>query len=247
MTIETALKSYSLEIILDESKSSCFNEIFHVLLTEYKSFHVGSNDYVKALKRRLSIRDTINNTLTRYYTFDKRVIKHFYHKDTNVPIWAIFEVLSLGDFGKFISCLGESTRKNISKNLGLNISCDPNGKLTSSIIYAIKDLRNAIAHNEIIFDARFKSGSIGNPLIRCVGLSTSVSGINFNSVVDYIVLITYLLKILSISKLEIQRFVNDFESCCEHLRKLIPINMYNQIIPTDTNRKVTALKIYAKK
>ena len=247
MSIETAIKNYVLEIILKMSKSGNFNDIYHNLLNGYKGFPIGSDDYVRELKRRLSLRDSIHIALTKNYTREKRIIQHYYHKDISVPIWAIFEILSLGEFGVFVQCLDMPTRKQISKDLGLHISCDANGKLTSSVIYTTKDLRNAIAHNEIIFDTRFRSGHIGKPLIRCVELSTAVIGVSFASIVDYFILIAYLLKCLKASKLEVQRFINDFESACENVRKQIPISIYSQIIPTDTHRKLSALKSYVKK
>ena len=38
MFIETALKSYALEIILQEGKTENFNEIYSKLMTDYKSY-----------------------------------------------------------------------------------------------------------------------------------------------------------------------------------------------------------------
>lgn len=247
MFIETAIKNYVLEIILEKSKSGSFNDIYHNMLNGYKSFPIGTDDYVRELKRRLGLRDSIHIALTKNYSREKGIIQHFYHKDSNVPIWAIFEILSLGEFGVFVQCLDITTKQRISKDLGLHMSCDSNGKLTSSIIYTIKDLRNAVAHNEVIFDTRFRSGHVGKQLIRCLELSTTVTGINFGSIADYFMLITYLLKNLKVSKTELQRFVNEFESACEGVRKQVPFNIYSRIIPTDTSRKLAALKSYVKK
>lgn len=41
------------------------------------------------------------------------------------------------------------------------------------LIYATKDLRNAIAHNDVVFDTRFRTGSIdkqvGNAISNATG------------------------------------------------------------------------------
>lgn len=95
MSIETALKNYFLEIILIHGKTENFNAIYDSLLTYYKSHPVGSKPYKNALNKRLRLRDQLYNVLTRDYTNDKQVVQHFYHKDKPVPIWAIFEVISL--------------------------------------------------------------------------------------------------------------------------------------------------------
>lgn len=246
MFIETALKNYVLEVVLDKSNSSSFNTIYNKLLTDYKSCSVGSKNYKESLSRRLRLQDKIYSTLTKSYSNDKKVVVHFYNKDINVPIWAIFEVLNLGDFGTFVSCLEGSVKKQISINLGLNQACDSNGKLTQSIIYTLKDLRNSVAHNDIIFDTRFKSGYINSSLTSCVQQSTGITNVTFNSILDYIILISYVLKILNVSKTEINSFINEFVNSVEGLRKQIPINIYNRIIHTNTRNKIIALKQYVK-
>lgn len=246
MFIETALKNYVLEVILDKSNSSSFNTIYNILLTDYKSYNPGTDKYKNALTRRLRLQDTIYSTLTKSYKNNKKVVTHFYHKDVSVPMWAIFEVISLGDFGSFVSCLDKSARKQISINIGLHQGCDTDGKLTQSIIYTLKDLRNSVAHNDIIFDARFRSGDISRQLISCVSQSTGINNITFDSMIDYIILIAYVLKILKIPKTEINNFVNEFYNSMENLRRQIPINVFNSIIRTDTKNKILSLKNFIK-
>ena len=51
---------------------------------------------------------------------------------TDVPIWALFEIMTLGDFGYLLSCLNFDVRDDISKRLGLDdISVDSNGALAT--------------------------------------------------------------------------------------------------------------------
>ena len=39
-----------------------------------------------------------------------------------------------------------------------------------------------------------------------------------------------------------KRLISSFSDCTEKLRKAIPINVYNQIIRTDNNVKIAALR-----
>lgn len=86
MFIETALKNYFLEIILQHGRTENFNTIYDLLLTYYKSHPISSKQYKIALNKRLRLRDQFYNVLTRDYSNDKQVVQHFYHKDEPVPI-----------------------------------------------------------------------------------------------------------------------------------------------------------------
>jgi abortive infection bacteriophage resistance protein len=242
MFIETSLKNYALEIILKNSKTDNFNYIFSNQLVSYKSHKVNSEDYKNEMRKRLNLQSLIYNTLAKNYKNKKDVIVHFYNKNGSVPIWAIFEVISLGDFGTFISCLEEKIRKDISKELNFNTGCDPNGRLLEKIIFCLKELRNSFSHNDIIFDARFKESNISKNIISCLEIDTKITGITFISLVDYLILIIYILKSLRYSKTDLKRIILDFEKGCEKLRIIIPINIYNQIIPTDVKNKLIKLK-----
>jgi abortive infection bacteriophage resistance protein len=244
MFIETALKNYVLEITLNHSQTENFNTIYETLLTNYKNFNIGSSSYNKTLHKRLRLRDQFYNVLTRNFSNNKQVVQHFYHKDQSVPIWAIFEVISLGEFGNFISACNSNVKRDISKSLSLNQSCDSKGELTESIIYIIKDLRNSIAHNDVIFDTRFKSSTPSNSLLRALELDTGIKNISFNTIVDYLILFIYLLKNLRIPKMEMTKMVSRFEYLIDRFRTQIPFNIYSSIFYTDTRNKITVLKTF---
>lgn len=48
------------------------------------------------------------------------------------------------------------------------------------LIYATKDLRNAIAHNDVVFDTRFRTGSIDKQVGNAISNATGVKGISSN-------------------------------------------------------------------
>ena len=192
MFIETALKNYVLEVLIRESHSDNFNYIYTNFLTDYKRFHKG-DDKQKALKKRLSLRDRVYAALTREYYSGKEVVQHFYHKEENVPIWAIFEILTLGEFGNFFSCLNYTVRREVSKTIGLYQPSDSDALLTSKIIFAIKELRNAVAHNDVIFDTRFARSNIDRSIGNTLEFATGIKNITFRSITDYIVLVVYMM------------------------------------------------------
>ncbi|MBU3133401.1 Abi family protein [Clostridium gasigenes] len=247
MFIETAIKNYVLESILDTATTDCFNIIFETILTDYKNHKVSSKNYKISMKRRLNLRNQIFSVLTRDYNNNKPIIQHFYHKDKPVPIWAIFEVISLGEFGNFIACINPLVKNKISISLNLNQSCDANNKLIESIIYQLKDLRNSIAHNNVIFDTRFKSNKANKSLITSLQLDTKINNISFDTLVDYLILIIHLLKNLNTNSNELLKIVDDFQCLLDNFRGEIPISIYSQIFYTDTRNKLTLLKEFASK
>lgn len=129
MFIETALKSYALEIIIQEGKTENFSEVYSKLMVDYKSYK--DDKYKSLYKRRLDTFSKIQNTIANKYASDNNIVSHYLKKDENIPIWAIFEIITLGEFGNIISTLNLKIRKNISKDLGLNISFDSGRSLSS--------------------------------------------------------------------------------------------------------------------
>ena len=52
------------------------------------------------------------------------------------------------------------------------------------LIYATKDLRNAIAHNDVIFDTRFRTGEIDKQVGNAISNTTGVKGLTFETITD---------------------------------------------------------------
>lgn len=62
----------------------------------------------------------------------------------------------MGDFGYLLSCLTIDMREKVSRAIGINLSNDTYRELLYKYVYALKYLRNAIAHNYVVYDTRFK-------------------------------------------------------------------------------------------
>ena len=69
----------------------------------------------------------------------------------------------------------------------------------------------------------------------------------FETITDYLVLVVYLLSLLKVSKNEMKRLITSFVEYTEKLRNSIPTSVYNQIIRTDNNAKIRALKKFVKR
>ena len=259
MLIETAVKNYVLDILVASTNSENFIDIYNQLLDNYKMFSTKGKTYKNAydrqkaeekfkreLKRRLDLRNRIYKVQTDAYGNGNKIADHYLRKDANLPIWATFELLSLGEFGHFVSCLNQNCRADISKKLGIRPSDDTNALMPQRLIYATKDLRNAIAHNDVIFDTRFRTGSIDKQVGNAISNATGVKDLTFGTITDYLVLVIYQLKLLHVSKTEMKRTISGFEDIVEKLRSNVPTSIFNQIIHTDNNAKLAKLKNFVK-
>lgn len=255
MQIETALKNYVLETVVSSVHSDSFIDVYSNLLDNYKMHSTAGKTFPDAkkrekaeekykceLKRRLDLRNRIYKVQTDAFGKGNKIAEHYLSKDANLPIWAIFELLSLGEFGHFVSCLNFSCRQAISAKIGIWKSDDHNAMMPQRLIYATKDLRNAIAHNDVIFDTRFRTGRIDKQVCNAISNATGVAGLTFETITDYLVLVIYQLSLLQMSKNDMKRLITSYVECTERLRKAIPISVYNQIIRTDHNAKVAALR-----
>lgn len=241
MFLETALKNYVLEVVIDETQSKRFADIYAKVLTDYKSYSIASKEYKKSIGKRMNLRNKVYSLISRDY--GKRfIVNHFYDKDQPLPIWAIFELISLGEFGVFLDCLNQKVSKKISKSVGIKNSYDGDGKLLPLIVYTLKDLRNAVAHNNTLFDTRFKTGKVNQRIAKCISAETGITNITFDSIVDYVILIAYMMKLLECPKTKVQSFIRRFEKCYDELRGKVTTSIFNTIVYTDTRNKLALLK-----
>lgn len=241
MFLETALKNYVLEVVIDETQSKRFADIYAKVLTDYKSYSIASKEYKKSIGKRMNLRNKVYSLISRDY--GKRfIVNHFYDKDQPIPIWAIFELISLGEFGVFLDCLNQKVSKKISKSVGIKNSYDGDGKLLPLIVYTLKDLRNAVAHNNTLFDTRFKTGKVNQRIAKCISAETGITNITFDSIVDYVILIAYMMKLLECPKTKVQSFIRRFEKCYDELRGKVTTSIFNTIVYTDTRNKLALLK-----
>lgn len=252
MFLETSIKNHVLKSMFQYTKKTDFESIYKDILISYREIKRSDfrdnnryqDEYKKRLSRRLKLRTEIYSNLHRNFNSNISVIQHFYNDNRDVPIWAIFEVITMGTLGDFISNMKKDARVYLSNSINLNTSEDTASVFSSKIIYILKDLRNSVAHNNVIFDVRFRSCKISRNFKNAISIDTGINNITFDSIVDYIILIVYLLKGLGETKTELKKFVNGFMNIIEGFRENSNISYYNRIIPTDTRNKLNSLNIF---
>lgn len=246
MFIENALKNYVIEALLADSKSENFDIIYNKSLTAYRTHQQGSDTYKKEFTKRMNLKGKINSALVRDYK-NRSVVSHFFNNDMSIPVWAIFETLTLGEFGTLYDCASKNVKKFVSKIMKLPTNLDSDGMNTQFFIFTIKDLRNAIAHNNVIFDTRFKTGKIDKRLINLLESEVGISNIDFKYMDAYIIAIIYFLIKMRETKTVCKQFLTSYQQQTEYLRNELPINIYSQVVGTQHRNNMSALKRFISK
>ncbi|MBG9546945.1 Abi family protein [Cytobacillus firmus] len=244
MTIETAVKNYTIDTLVPHGSIELDYAFKHFLL-DYKSEPVGSKDYNTKMKDRLTLKKKIDNEISYKYAKND-IVTHFLRSDT-MPLWAIFEIIDMSTFGNFLKCLNQPLRIENADNLGLTHTAVLNdGNLVHDIIFLLKPLRNAVAHNNVVFDCRFAGKTRARNSVKSyVNVETGVQQIQFKYLIDYFILIVLLLKKLGYNKTELKKIIRLFQDETELLRTKIPTSLWNRINGSDLNVKITDLTTYA--
>ncbi len=246
MFIETALKNIALNTIMTEIDSSNIYDMYDKAISSYKNAPVGTSGDMKKKyqNNKLNLQGSIQNAIAAAYRKENPKITHFYNNINynEVPIWAIFEILTMGDFGYLLSCLTIDMREKVSRSIGVNLSSDTSRQLVYKYVYALKDLRNAIAHNDVIYDTRFRKMDPSKPMKQCLKSEMGLPYINFKTIGDYIILICYYLKLLKVSKSEIKSFIQEFEKITLEYNASVNKNVSNITIHPDLFSRLSILK-----
>ena len=162
------------------------------------------------------------------------MVRHFYNRGEDAPLWVVFEILYLSDLACFFECLNEIMRERIMTQLNMfDVSLDTNRNLLSSMLYTIKSLRNSVAHNNIIFDTRFKDRKI-SPILK----------ITLYSLIDYIIIVCCMLKRVDFSSTRAKLLVGAYKKHNQLLQNNVAPAIYAQIIQQNVSQKIAALEIY---
>ena len=246
MFIETAVKNIALECIMDAAKSENIQDMYTRVIIGYKNAPQNASDKEKkeAQKRKLRLQSNIQTNLERAYGRGNPKITHFYNNLNyeGVPLWALFEIMMMGDFAYLLECLNFSTRDAITQRLGINRASDTNRELIYKYLYAFKDLRNSIAHNGVIFDARCRSFNPTKAMSDCLMSDIGLPYVNFKTVGDYLILTSYYLKNLGVSKTELRAFCREFEKITDEYTRSVSPAVHNVVIHPDLQARVKILK-----
>ena len=246
MFIETAVKNIALECILDSARSESIQVMCDKVISGYHNAPIQctTKNKEKLQQNKLNLQNLIQKNLAKAYSSRNQKIMHFYNnvKYSDVPIWALFEILTMGDFGYLLSCLTYTVRDAITKRIGFNLASDTNRELLYKFIYTLKDLRNAIAHNGVVFDTRFNNINITPAMESCLKNDVGLPYLNLKTIGDYIILISYYLKFLHVSKTEVKAFIHEFEKITAKYKKSVNPSIYTMVVHPDLQKRMTILK-----
>ena len=223
--METALKNYTLEEVLQDAESPFLDQIFAQSLNAYKECRGAKKQYKIELLRRLRLRNEMDSLLSQRYKSSVPVIQHFFDADKQVPIWSIFR----GDYSRVKQAIVQEL--NMPSNFN-------SASLLGDIIFTLKDLRNAVAHNGIVVDVRFKSNSVNQGIGKLLNGDSNITGINFNEITDYIVLLAYLLTKLQFARADRTKFLDDFLAILKEYRASLPQPIFSKLVSSQAVRKI---------
>ena len=246
MFIETAVKNIALESILENTNSESIQNMYDKVISGYSNAPATATpeQKKKMQQNKLNLQNSIQSSLAYAYKKNNPRITHFYNNVgySDVPVWALFEIMTMGDLGYLLSCLTYDVRDDISKRLGLNLSCDTDRQLIYKYIYTLKDLRNAIAHNSVVFDTRFRNIDPTNAMKQCLKLDIGLPYVNFKTIGDYIILMCYYMKLLKVTKTEIKAFIREFERITNNYISKVNANVSAIVVHPDLIERMDILK-----
>ncbi len=245
MFIETAIKN----IVCNESVKGLKNGTFEYVFRERMSDNPSNT---RLQSKRLKLRNSVYSKLSEKYlreeNNDNQMVRHFYNRGEDAPLWVVFEILYLSDLASFFDCLNITSRSQILSLLDmLDTSIDTNRELLSSLLYTLKSLRNAVAHNNIVFDTRFKDRTINTVLRKWIEKETGINNITLYSLVDYIIIMCAILKRIDFSNARAKKLLSTYEQENQKLKSKVNSQIYNQIIPSGVDKKIENLKKYLEK
>ena len=242
MFIETATKNIVCNEALNGLKNSSFEHVYQNRMNDNLS---NSKNQSKRLQLRNSIYQQIKKKYDREGKKSNRMIRHFYDRGEDIPLWAIFEIIYLSDLAIFFEGLNFTVREHILQSLNmLDIPADTDRKLLSILLYTLKVLRNEVAHNGIIFDARFKDRNISPVLKTCIENEIGIHNINLYALIDYIIITCYTLKHLDFNDDRAKKLLYKYKAEKENLEKRVSNDVYSYIFQRNELQKINALENY---
>lgn len=241
--VETTIKNYILDALVSNSDPT-FENIFTEKLTDYTRLTGRSRD--KILNNRLKLQKNIHSSVHMNYGKNMMVTNKI-NSGHPIPLWVIFEIISFGKLGDFVTQMHQDYRIKVLNDLGIYDRMDTNGSHLINHIFLLNELRNGVAHNHIIFDTRFKNRQINRSLLNDLVTKFGVSTVLFKSIADYIMLLVVYLRAFGETKNYLNKLIKEFESTVGELQKSIPRNEFDRILGTDIFVKINSVKQYIRR
>lgn len=245
MNFETSLKNLVLDIIVTDS-SPYMNDVYvehlnrHKILSRELETTRATGNNLKRLRNAkknseqafLRIKSNVAKQVS--YNYKRDVVSHYIQNGEDFPVWAIFELIMLGDFGDFIGQLNTTDELMLLGRLELNEprNIEANIDLLQGYIYLIKDLRNAVAHNSIVFDTRFKSSLPSSSIKQQIKYAFNLEAEpNFNSIIDYVSVLLFFMKRFNYSLKARRKFISEIKLSLEKTCQSVSDETMELIVP----------------
>lgn len=245
MFIETAIKN----IVCNESVNGLKLATFeHVYKERMHDELTNTELQSKRLKLRNSVYSKLSSSYRSEQYSDNQMVRHYYNQGIDAPLWVVFEKLYLGELADFFNCLNKSVREGIMNQLSmLDKSVDTQSELLGTLLYTIKSLRNAVAHNNVIFDTRFKDRNISRHLRKWIEKEVNTKNVTLYSLIDYIIIVCCLLKRIDFSATRAKQLVEAYKSQNDLLKNTVSPKIYHMIITGQVTQKIIDLEKYLNK
>lgn len=246
MLIETAIKNRAMERIMIHAGSERIDDILDRVISSYNntSSSLPENIRQKVQQNKFELQKTIDQIILEGYRRKNPQITHFIHLNTQhgIPIWALFEIMTLGNFGKMLSCLTQNVREDISKHLDMRTSMDTNREFVHRFIWLLKDLRNAVAHNLVVFDTRFSHTDVTNTMKTYLARESGLPHVRFDNIGDYIVLIAFFLNRLGVTKTENKRFLRSYVRLSSEYEAKVSSAVAHMVLPHGLRQRMRIME-----
>lgn len=242
MQIETSLKSCILDAICSKLAAEGLPASFDVVCSACLTGAGAKEQY-----RELSY---LASKISRQSAQKgEPVIKHFTDQSRAVPMWALLETLTLGEFSTIYSCLTAELKDAIYRRLGMPLrSHASNGPkkdstdLLLALLRVLASLRNSVAHNNVVLDARFLIRNAPNRYVKkYLGQVFGIDPVPFSQIADCMLLVVFFMSALGYPKTERKRFVTEYAKALdEYSAGRLPAEIYRMMIGCSDDLKIKA-------
>ncbi|MEY8462302.1 Abi family protein [Streptococcus merionis] len=236
MLVETALKNRAIDSLVAES-SSGIEDILDNQLACYRDYVADNEKYVEKLEWYNDTKQNILDTID-YYSEKNDVIKHYLESKYQIPLWAYFEVITFGQFSRFLGCLTKSSREKLNQDFTI---IPKRSNSLELVVNALIELRNATMHNSAIFDANFSSG-VSKALKTQIKRDLDLSAFTCVFIEDYFILLIWILHLLKFDSAVLNKYICQFNEIIERFDSALNSrDIFFKIV--STNRKTAIQKL----
>ena len=245
MFLETSIKNIVCNTSVEGLKDDTFDSVYKKRMSDNPS---NTRQQLNRLKLRNAIYSRISTRYKDEEHRDSQMVRHFYDRGRDVPVWGVSEIIYLSDLASYFSCLDFSMREQILREMDmLDVSLDTDRNLLTNILYTLKALRNAISHNNVVFYTRFKDRKV-NPVVRkWAEKESGIKNITLYSLIDYIIILCCLLNKIDFSTARVNKLFKEYNEQNTVLKESVSKAIYEMIVPSHVSAKAIELEAYLKK